>query len=138
MLTINAPSYIIYGFFLPPALKCNIKCNSRCHEIILQILQFPHKNVDRNPPHHSIFLIQPHLKTVKLPCGVFVLTHEGSSVIAGSSLHGAGAFGVACSKGFCHGSSGLPASITCPTQHKLQCGSLRKCLKWWQSLWDGQ
>ena len=57
-------------------------------------------------------------------------------MVAGPGLHGARAVRVAGSKGFRNGSGGLSAGITCPTQCELQCGSLRKCLKWWQSLWD--
>lgn len=57
-------------------------------------------------------------------------------MVAGSGLHRAGAIRVARREGFSHRSSGLSTAITCPTQRELQCGSLRKCLKWWQSLWD--
>lgn len=57
-------------------------------------------------------------------------------MVAGPGLHGARAVRVAGSEGFGHGGGGLPASIARPTQHELQCGSLRKRLKRWQSLWD--
>lgn len=56
-------------------------------------------------------------------------------MVAGPRLHGATAVGVAGSEGFGNRGGGLSASITCPTQNELQCGSLRKCLEWWQSLW---
>lgn len=71
-------------------------------------------------------------------CGGFVLTHEGSSVVAGPCLHGATAVWVAGGKRLGNGGCGLAASIACPTQNELQCGSLRKRFKWRQSLRERQ
>lgn len=57
-------------------------------------------------------------------------------MVAGPGLHWAGTVRVACRKGFGHRGGGLPTGIICPAQCELQCGSLRKRLKWWQSLWS--
>lgn len=66
------------------------------------------------------------------------LTHEGSSVVAGSRLHGPGTVRVAGSERFGNWCAGLSARITCPTQDELQCGSLRKRLKRRQPLWENR
>lgn len=58
-------------------------------------------------------------------------------MMAGPGLHGARAVRVACREGFGNWGSGLSTSIACPTQEELQSGSLRKSLKWRQSLWTG-
>lgn len=57
-------------------------------------------------------------------------------MVAGPGLHRARAVRVSGSKRFGHWGSGLPAGVPRPTQSKLQCGSLRKSLKWWQPLWE--
>lgn len=62
------------------------------------------------------------------------LTHEGSSVVAGPCLHGAGAVRVASSQRLGDRRRGLAAGVACPAQNELQCGSLRKRFKRRQSL----
>lgn len=59
-------------------------------------------------------------------------------MVAGSRLHGPGTVRVASGERFGNWCAGLSARITGPTQNELQCGSLRKRLKWRQPLWDNQ
>lgn len=59
-------------------------------------------------------------------------------MVAGPSLHGAGAVRVASGQRLGDGRRGPPAGVARPAQNELQCGSLRKRFERRQSLRRGR